>query len=152
MNRPPKSYLYLTILFFIQLTACTADSNLPSGIVKIKDSTFHVEIAATMYSRQEGLMNRDSLAVDHGMLFVFPDDRVLSFWMKNTKIPLSIAYIDKEGIIQTIKDMQPYSTQSVSSEVEVRYALEVVQGSFQERNINVGDRVAIPDLSDVVIY
>jgi uncharacterized membrane protein (UPF0127 family) len=105
-----------------------------------------VEIADTDAERQRGLMGRTALPEDQGMLFVFPSEEQLSFWMKNTLIPLSIAYIDSEGRIVDIQDMKPLDDDPphyVSAE-PARYALEVNQGFFEERGVTVGDRAELP--------
>jgi uncharacterized membrane protein (UPF0127 family) len=105
-----------------------------------------VEIADTDAERQTGLMERTTLDADAGMLFVFDQEQTLSFWMKNTLIPLSIAYIDSEERIVDIQDMQPLDDlppQYVSAE-PAQYALEVNQGFFEERGVTVGDMVELP--------
>jgi uncharacterized protein len=104
-----------------------------------------VEIADTDAEWQTGLMGRTTLEGDAGMLFVFDQEQTLSFWMKDTLIPLSIAYIDAEGRIVDIQDMQPLDDippQYVSAE-PARYALEVNQGFFEERSVTVGDMVEL---------
>jgi len=105
-----------------------------------------VEIARTDEERAKGLMFRKNLPDGEGMLFVFDRDQQLSFWMKNTIIPLSIAYIASDGHIIEIKDMQPNDLNSVKSSRSVRYALEVPQGWFGRANVKTGDVVKI-DLS-----
>jgi uncharacterized membrane protein (UPF0127 family) len=105
-----------------------------------------VEIADTDPERQRGLMGRTALPEDQGMLFVFGGEQELSFWMRNTLIPLSIAYIDSEGRIVDIQDMKPLDDDPphyVSAE-PARYALEVNQGFFEEHGIEVGDRAELP--------
>lgn len=109
--------------------------------LSIEGHTFRVEIADTPEERQRGLMERTELGEDRGMLFIFSEDRKLSFWMKNTLLPLSIAYIDSEGIIREIHSMTPLSLQPIPSRTSVRYALEVEQGRFDELGIEEGDRV-----------
>ena len=84
-------------------------------------------------------MERKNIPDGTGMLFVFEHDQILSFWMKNTPTPLSIAFITKDGKIKDIFDMQPYSITPVSSTSHVKYALEVPQGWFAKNNIKVGD-------------
>jgi uncharacterized protein len=106
-----------------------------------------VEIADDFYERARGLMDRTALGEDRGMLFVFPKEQPLSFWMKDTLIPLSIAYIDSEGRITDILDMKPLDDRPphyVSSE-PVQYALEVNQGFFDENGVKVGDRAQLPE-------
>ena len=79
------------------------------------------------------------------MLFVFESDQRLTFWMKNTLVPLSIAYIASDGTIREILDMEPQSLASVPSQYSVRYALEVPKGWFARAGVRTGDRVAVPD-------
>ncbi len=104
----------------------------------------YVEVADTYEKRQKGLMFRDRLEKDHGMLFVFHEEKHLSFWMKNTKIPLSIAFIKADGWIAQIESMEPYNLKNHHSETRVKYALEMNDGWFKANNINVGDKIEIP--------
>ena len=103
-----------------------------------------VEIADTEEERQMGLMGRTALAEDAGMLFVFDTEQQLFFWMKDTLIPLSIAFIDSEGRIVDIQDMQPLDETPHPSASPYQYALEVNQGFFEARGIQVGDTVELP--------
>jgi uncharacterized protein len=120
-----------------------AGSTFPtSGLeLKLKNHAVRVEIAEDEPARQAGLQGRESLAQDHGMLFVYPQPRRLSFWMKNTSIPLSIAFIDDSGKVLQIEDMEPQVESSTVSISKVRYALEVNQGWFQKNGIGVGDSI-----------
>ena len=105
-----------------------------------------VEIADDPWEDARGLMYRTALGEDRGMLFVYADERPLSYWMRNTLIPLSIAYIDSRGRITDILDMKPLDDKPphyVSSE-PVQYALEVNQGFFEERGVKVGDHAELP--------
>jgi uncharacterized protein len=91
-------------------------------------------------------MYRTALGENRGMLFIYPDERELSFWMKNTLIPLSIAYIDSEGRITDILDMKPLDDRPphyVSSE-PVQYALEVNKGFFDKKGVKLGDHAELP--------
>jgi uncharacterized protein len=105
-----------------------------------------VEIADDYAERRRGLMERTELAENAGMLFVFDSEEQLSFWMRNTLIPLSIAYIDAEERIIDIQDMQPLDETGHPSAEPAMYALEVNQGFFDERGVRVGDGVELPDL------
>jgi uncharacterized protein len=105
-----------------------------------------VEIADDEAEQRRGLMERTELAENAGMLFVFDREAPRSFWMRNTLIPLSIAYIAADGRIVDIQDMQPLDETSHPSAEPAQYALEVNQGFFAERGIEVGDVVEIPDL------
>ena len=103
-----------------------------------------VEIADDRSEQSRGLMERTALAEDRGMLFVYPRERDLSFWMKNTLIPLSVAYINSDGSIADIQDMEPLDTTSHPSSEPVQYALEVNQGFYEEHGVEVGDTVELP--------
>jgi uncharacterized membrane protein (UPF0127 family) len=123
------------------LPAVTIDA---SGGKKV---VVRVEIADGPFEQQRGLMYRKSLGEDRGMLFVYRRELPLSYWMKNTRIPLSIAYIDSKGRITDILDMKPLDDKPphyVSSE-PVQYALEVNQGFFDEHGVKVGDRARLPE-------
>ena len=105
-----------------------------------------VEVADDPAEQAKGLMYRKALGKNRGMLFIYPEERELSFWMKNTLIPLSIAFIDSERRIIDIQDMKPLDDKPphyVSSE-PAQYALEVNQGFFKKRGVKVGDRVELP--------
>ncbi len=104
-----------------------------------------VELARTAGERSRGLMFREELAEDGGMLFVFPEDTEAGFWMRDTLIPLSIAFIAADGTIVDIQDMEPLSTELHRPPERYRYALEVNQGWFQQNGFDVGDQVEIPD-------
>lgn len=103
------------------------------------------EIADDDAERSLGLMHRKKIADGEGMLFVFESDRLLSFWMKNTLVPLSIAYIASDGRILELHDMTPLSLAPVESERSARYALEVTQGWFERSGVVVGDRLVLPE-------
>ncbi len=109
--------------------------------VVIGNDTLFVEVAVTEEERALGLMYREFLPENSGMLFIFEDEDYLSFWMKNTMIPLSIAFIDSDGVIVDIQDMEPYTTTPHISKKPARYALEVNQGWFKKHGVKVGDRV-----------
>ena len=109
-------------------------------------AAFHTEIAATVDSREHGLMGRTDLTDDSAMLFVFPDETTRVFWMKDTPSPLSIAYISQSGEVKEILDMEPFSLAPVPSRHSVKYALEVKQGAFTHRGVKVGDVVPADDL------
>ena len=102
------------------------------------------ELAEKAEDRNHGFMERKNIPDGTGMLFIFERDQTLSFWMKNTPHPLSIAYIDSKGKIRNIFDMNPYSTDSIISTVSVRYALEVPQGWYKKNGITEGDTVVLP--------
>ncbi len=104
-----------------------------------------VELAQTAAERSRGLMGREELPDNRGMLFVFPQDTETAFWMKNTLIPLSIAFIAEDGAILDVQDMEALSEELHRSPQPYRYALEVNQDWFREHGFEMGDRVEIPD-------
>jgi uncharacterized membrane protein (UPF0127 family) len=129
--------------FFFSVSSVFAQMN-PTLPIKKLSAGMHViqaEIAATPESRTIGLMNRKSLAPNHGMLFVFDQANVQCFWMRNTLIPLSIAYLDTDGTIVNIADMTPQSDQSHCSNRPVRFALEMDQGWFAARGLTPGKKI-----------
>ncbi|OQA17057.1 MAG: hypothetical protein BWY64_02284 [bacterium ADurb.Bin363] len=109
--------------------------------IAVKNIPLIVEIADTPEKRQVGLMYRESLDENQGMLFIFPRPDMYSFWMKNTLIPLSIAFIEEDGIIKQIEDMEPGIETSHTSDFHVKYALEVNKGWFNKNHIKTGDKV-----------
>lgn len=102
-----------------------------------------VEVARTDSEKAQGLMFRKELKDGKGMLFVFENEEYLSFWMKNTYIPLSIAFISSGGRITEIRDMDPLDLSPVRSVYAVRYALEVPRGWFGRAGIRPGDRLIL---------
>ena len=103
-----------------------------------------VYVAGTKEQRALGLMHRAELGPNEGMLFVCDECAVQSFWMKDTPVALSIAFLDDDGTILHMADMEPHSLESHSFEQPVRYVLEVAKGWFHERGIAPGDRVIGP--------
>ncbi len=96
------------------------------------------ELAVTEAAREQGLMGRSWLAADTGMLFVFPAADLHRMWMKNTLVPLSVAFIDEQGEIINIEDMQPQTLDAHGARRPARYALEMAQGWFGHRKLAVG--------------
>jgi uncharacterized membrane protein (UPF0127 family) len=119
-------------------------AGLPVIALRSGDVELTVELARSDQEKNIGLMYRRELADGKGMLFVYTADQMLSYWMKNTYIPLSIAYLSAEGEIREIYDMVPLSLAPVSSTRSVRYALEVPQGWFERAGLKPGDRFEFP--------
>lgn len=111
-------------------------TTLNAGMYVIK-----AEVAANEAERQQGLMFREKMAVNEGMLFDFNAPAGICMWMKNTLIPLSVAFIDSNGKIVNIEDMQPQTTASHCAKKMVRYALEMNQGWFRQKNIKPGSMI-----------
>ena len=101
------------------------------------------EIADTPALRERGLMERDSLPENHGMLFVYPDEPDRSFWMRNTPLALDIAFLDRNGTIINIETMQPNDDTSTFSTRPAMYALEMAAGWFAEHGVEAGARVRL---------
>ena len=111
-----------------------------------KEFRVRVEVADDLAEQAKGLMDRTALGEKRGMLFVYPEEQALSFWMKNTLIPLSIAFIDSQRRIIDIQAMKPLDDEPphyVSAE-PAQYALEVNRGFFKQRGVKIGDRVELP--------
>jgi uncharacterized membrane protein (UPF0127 family) len=139
--------LFLLFVLNTTFTAC-ASQKLETAVLYITrpDSVpvlITVEIARTAEEQSKGLMHRKKLPDGEGMIFVYDRDQQLSFWMKNTVIPLSIAFIASDGRIIEIRDMQPLDLSSIKSSRSVRYALETPQGWFTRAGIQSGDIVII---------
>ncbi|MDC8830017.1 DUF192 domain-containing protein [Alteromonas gilva] len=111
--------------------------------VTVKDINLEVEYAKTFEQRVQGLMFRKTLCSSCGMLFKFDPEKQASMWMKNTFIPLDVAFIDRNGVITDIKPLQPQDLTSVGASTLVRYALEMNQGWFAEHDIHVGDQFTV---------
>lgn len=142
-----KILLILSLLFSVTLLSCN-QPKLPTTtltITKADGTTVEVvaEIAKKAEDRNHGYMERKVIPDGTGMIFVFEKDQILSFWMKNTPHPLSIAYIDSKGKIRNIYDMTPFSLSSIVSTVSVRYALEVPQGWYEKNNVKEGDYIIL---------
>ena len=114
---------------------------LPTIVLTVEGTDLLAEVADDPSERASGLMFRDALAPDAGMVFVYPRPKPLSFWMRNTCVPLSIAYIDTEGRIVSIADMTPLDESGVPSGAAALYALEMEQGWFARKGVSVGARV-----------
>lgn len=123
------------------LLACKHHTELPTTTLQLNALTLTVELADDPDERHLGLMHRKSLPQDHGMLFVYPGEAPRSFWMENTPLPLSIAYLDEDGVILNVEDMTPMSREGVPSSGPAMYALEVNRGWFEQNGVKPGDRV-----------
>jgi len=134
-----KAALYL-LLFLVVLSVSTARSqDLPRIPVYIKDREIRVEVARTEEDRARGLMERKSLGKNEGMLFIFDEEGYHGFWMKNTRLPLSIAFMTRKGKIVSITDMKPLDLSEHDPPQPILYALEVNKGWFAANGIKAGD-------------
>ncbi|MEZ5738781.1 MAG: DUF192 domain-containing protein [Burkholderiaceae bacterium] len=119
---------------------------LPEVVLEAGMFRIHAELANTPETRTIGLMHRPALDLNKGMLFAFERAEVHCFWMKNTPLPLSIAFIDDNGQIVSISDMQPLSEDSHCPPSRVRFALEMEQGWFARKGLAPGTRLRAPGL------
>jgi uncharacterized membrane protein (UPF0127 family) len=137
----PAALLLAASCMLVAAASARAAAPLPTVTLTIKEHKLTAEVASTPEERATGLMHRFSLRPDSGMLFVFERAEPQAFWMKNTFIPLSIAFIAADGRIVSIEDMAPQTESSHWSKGPVPYALEMRKGWFAERGIRPGDRV-----------
>ena len=117
------------------------------GEIKISDITVEVDIADTDEKRTLGLMYRKKLDYDKGMIFIFDDNRIRSFWMKNTYIALDIAFVDEDLNIIEVLEMTPLSEKSVRSSRPAKYVIEMNKGWFADNNVYRGAKIEIVNLS-----
>ncbi|MDX9884927.1 DUF192 domain-containing protein [Thauera sp.] len=119
--------------------AAVAESRLPEAELGFGMYRIEAEVAHTFETRQIGLMNRTAMPLHRGMVFVFPEARAHCMWMKNTPLPLSVAFVDERGRVINIEDMQPQTTDNHCAAGPARFALEMNLGWFAERGVKAGD-------------
>ena len=117
---------------------------LPVVPVQIGSKTYQLEVANDEASREHGLMERDTLAGDHGMIFVFAADTSEGFWMHHTRFPLDILFIDAGGSVVSVKHMLAYDEHTTSSDGPYRYAVELAAGQTDADGVKTGDHLTIP--------
>ena len=128
---------FILLLGFARLGAAEGAmplTELTAGMYRIE-----AEVAHTFETRQVGLMNRAAMPLHRGMVFVFPEARAHCMWMKNTPLPLSVAFVDDGGRVINVEDMQPHTTDNHCAAGPARFALEMNLGWFAERGIKAGD-------------
>jgi len=129
-----KKILCLLAVWF----SASAHAELPAVDLSVDMYRIRAEVADSMGARMEGLMFRKSMPQGAGMVFVFEENATHCMWMKNTLIPLSVAFIDEAGTIINIADMQPQSEQTHCAARPARYALEMNKGWFAQRGVKAG--------------
>jgi len=141
------SFVFLILVFFTVLSGCSGLEKFEKRDLVIEgrggNVTVKAEIARTSAQHSQGLMYRKEMKDDHGMLFIFERDDNISFWMKNTLIPLSIAFISSDGRILDIRDMEPGNLNPVQPGRSFRYALEMNRGWFERTGIATGDKLKL---------
>jgi uncharacterized protein len=131
----------LAALFAVSVASGPAIGQLPTLELSAGIHLIRAEVANTFDSRARGLMYRKSLGANSGMLFVFPDVSPHCMWMKNTYVPLSVAFMDEQGTIVSIHDMQPQNETSHCAAKPARFALEMSQGWFAQKGIKPGAKI-----------
>lgn len=137
-----KRFFSFLLIFFVLTSGCGISFQ-PQSQIKIKGIGLNVEWARTEAEKIKGLQGRTSLGEDQGMIFDYGTEKPLTFWMKDTHIPLSIAFIDSKGVIKEIANMSPESLEPHHSKHNARYALEVNQGWFERKHIQPGDQIEL---------
>ncbi|MEW6294503.1 MAG: DUF192 domain-containing protein [Pseudomonadota bacterium] len=132
--------IILAVLLVLSAAAASAQQ-LPMVELTAGFHRIEAEVAANNAARMQGLMQRKSMPAQRGMLFVFERDAQHCMWMKNTFLPLSVAFLDAQGRILNIEDMQPHSEDNHCAAQPARYALEMNAGWFAQRGIKRGDRI-----------
>ena len=133
----------LSVLLLNIFSACTV-GRLDTVKLRVGDNRFTAWVAKTPEQRAHGLMYRTELGATEGMLLVYEDDQIRSFWMKNTPLPLSTAFLSADGEILQIEALTPFSEVPVYSNDAIRYALDVNYGAFAESGAKVGDLIGFP--------
>jgi uncharacterized membrane protein (UPF0127 family) len=113
----------------------------PTIALNAGGQTIQAEVAATDETRQKGLMFREKMAKNEGMLFVFSELAYHSMWMRNTPLPLAVAFMDQSGRVVSIHEMEPFTETTHQAAGPVRYALEMNQGWFAANKVKVGDTI-----------
>jgi len=147
-HRCRPSIAFAAALLSVTL-GCDADSTTqPSGLpvvsMDVGGKTYQLEVAADDASREHGLMERDVLPADHGMIFVFPDEEPRNFWMKHTRFPLDIVFADHAGRVVSVHTMKPYDLSDTPSDGPATFAIELNAGTAA--TVKPGDPLTIPPL------
>lgn len=130
-------------LLSANVAAKTPQPKLATAIIEINGVRLETEIASTAQQRQRGLSYRKRLDAESGMLFVYQNERKLTFTMRETAIPLSIAFVSQDFVINEIHKMEPFNKEFYPSRHPAKYALEVNQGWFEQKQIKPGDRIKL---------
>lgn len=142
----PQLLSLLLLCALATITACNQDSETADSsesglpIVDFGHAQVEVELAIDRTTQAQGLMHRKSMAEDHGMLFVFDQPKQMSFWMRNTHLPLDIGYLTADGVLREVYPLYPHDeTSRKSIRSDLLFALEVNQGWFARHNVKPGD-------------
>lgn len=148
-----RKFLYLFIILWLSFSSLNANEiKFKKSLIVIKTQNseyiFNVEVAETALERSRGLMYREQLKQNEGMLFIYPEKQIIKMWMKNTFIPLDMIFIDENGkIIKIIKMTSPKDLTPIGPEVKLKSVLEINGGLTSYLNINIGDKIIYPYLN-----
>ena len=148
--RPAAAFTYLVLLTVASLaggcrnSSASSTSSLPTIQMQLGTKTYTLEVANDTAEREKGLMRRDSMLADHGMIFVFAAEERLGFYMKNTRIPLDIIFVNASGVVVSIKQMRPYDVTTTYTDAPAKWAIELNQGQAAAAGVKVGDQLSIP--------
>jgi len=143
-NPTVKFFTWLAIFFSVAVANTTAEVKFEKAKIKLGNQVVSVEIAKSFEQQARGLMFKKKLAKDTGMLFIYDHEQIMSFWMKNTFIPLSIGFFNQDRVLVDVQEMEPVKSEmqkeipSYKSRKPARYALEMPAGWFKLRKVNVG--------------
>jgi uncharacterized membrane protein (UPF0127 family) len=132
----------LALIFAPPSVAQEPQTDLQRTVIQAGMFQIDAQIASTPQQRQIGLMFRKDMPTHEGMLFIFEEPQKQCFWMKNTLLPLTAAFVDDDGTVVNLVDMQPQTTDSHCSEKPVRYVLEMNQGWFAKKGLKAGNRLS----------
>ena len=132
---------FLAAALLVASAGALADSAARTVTLRFGGHALKAEVAATEPERMKGLMYRQKMGADEGMVFIFDEPAYQSMWMKNTLIPLSVAFVDAGGTILNILDMEPQTLDSHMSAGPATYAIETHKGWFERKKIKAGDKV-----------
>lgn len=140
------SLVVLLLTMAAHLVGCADQPANDGGVVTmaIGKNTYTLEVAASDASRTKGLMDRDTLPANRGMVFIFGDEQKRSFWMHNVQFPLDVIFLDSSGRIVSIRHMEAMNDTPVSSINPARYAIELNKGAAADAGVRVGDRLQLP--------
>ena len=141
-----KKLIIINLIFFIVSSACSENIKFKKDVLNIisgeRKISFKIELAISSEEMSKGLMHRDKLPLDHGMLFIYPDNQYVTMWMKNTLIPLDMIFFKQNGEIEQIVRMTtPNSLKYISSNNLVKAVLEINGGLSNYLKINKGDKI-----------
>jgi uncharacterized membrane protein (UPF0127 family) len=142
---PSVAKILLFVALLTMIGCGTPEGGLPATQMRIGSKTYTLEIAANDKDREHGLMERDTLPRDHGMIFIFTAPKEQNFWMHHTRFPLDIIYADGDARIVSIHMMKAYDETSVPSNGESKYAIELNAGEAGTTGVKPGDKLQLPE-------